>query len=85
MSGIEITRAAWDSCIFLAWFKAEQDKPLAEIEDGVGVMRCQRARQQNDAGRDRRKHPSHRDYLRIGMFTFWLRKRSRNRSSSEIV
>jgi predicted nucleic acid-binding protein len=33
MSGIEISRAAWDSCVFLAWFKAERDKPLAEIEE----------------------------------------------------
>src|SRR5687767_2575330 len=33
MTGIEISRAAWDSCVFLAWFKAEQDKPLAEIEE----------------------------------------------------
>ncbi len=33
MSGIEIQRAAWDACVFLAWFKAEQDKPLAEIEE----------------------------------------------------
>jgi len=33
MSGIEIQRLAWDSCIFLAWFKGEEDKPLAEIEE----------------------------------------------------
>src|SRR4051812_12367186 len=33
MSGIEIQRIAWDSCIFLAWFKGEEDKPLAEIEE----------------------------------------------------
>jgi len=33
MSGIEISRLAWDSCIFLAWFKGEEDKPLAEIEE----------------------------------------------------
>lgn len=23
---------AWDSCVFLAWFKQEKDKPLGEIE-----------------------------------------------------
>ncbi len=33
MSGIEISRAAWDSCVFLAWFENEQDKPLAEIKE----------------------------------------------------
>lgn len=25
----------WDSCVFLAWFKKEQDKPLAAIEEMI--------------------------------------------------
>jgi predicted nucleic acid-binding protein len=33
MSGIEITRIAWDSCVFLAWFQGEEDKPLGDIEE----------------------------------------------------
>jgi predicted nucleic acid-binding protein len=33
MSGIEITRIAWDSCVFLAWFQGEKDKPLGDIEE----------------------------------------------------
>jgi predicted nucleic acid-binding protein len=33
MSGIEYQRIAWDSCIFLAWFQNEKDKPLAEIRE----------------------------------------------------
>lgn len=42
MSGIEISRAAWDSCVFLAWLKAEQDKPLAEIEELMHDIEQQR-------------------------------------------
>jgi predicted nucleic acid-binding protein len=33
MSGIEYQRIAWDSCVFLAWFQDEKDKPLGEIRE----------------------------------------------------
>lgn len=32
MSGTENPLIAWDSCVFIAWFNGETDKPLAEIE-----------------------------------------------------
>src|SRR5436309_1117421 len=32
MSGNKPTQIAWDSCVFLAWFKQEADKPLDQIE-----------------------------------------------------
>jgi predicted nucleic acid-binding protein len=31
MSGTDTGKIAWDSCIFLAWFNQEDDKPLDEI------------------------------------------------------
>lgn len=33
MNGTKPKLIAWDSCIFLAWFKREEDKPLDEIKE----------------------------------------------------
>ena len=44
MTGDARTLVAWDSCVFLAWFKREADKPLDEIENLLRAIQSDLAR-----------------------------------------